>query len=140
MTSLPIVRHPSLAAPAWSAARQRVETYLRAHHIPRAEIPALAQEIVARARAGGRVGVAPVTAAIELAETLLGSRRAHHRVAKSVHPAIRLTHMATKTAPASAHPSLSPRWAGYFQKSLVKVANGLALTLSLIGATWAGNR
>ena len=140
MTSPSFPRHPSFAAPAWAAAAQRVETYLRAHRVPRGEIPALAHEIVARARANNRVGVAPVTAAIELAEAFLGTRRAHFRVAKTDHPPIRMTHMAEKTSPQTLTPSLAPRWAGFLQKSLLKVTNGLALTLSLIAATWAGNR
>lgn len=61
-------------AAAWSEARARVESYLRAHRLtnPR-QIARLASDIVGIARARQRPGVEPVTVAMETVDACMGA-------------------------------------------------------------------
>ena len=65
---------PAPSEAAWSAAAERVERYLRAHHLAGdRQLARLTADIIGIARARQRPGVEPVTLAMETVEACMGA-------------------------------------------------------------------
>jgi hypothetical protein len=69
------LKHPPVASEAaWSAATERVERYLRAHHFTGARhVARLTADIIAIARARHRPGADPMTTAMETVDACMGA-------------------------------------------------------------------
>jgi len=128
--------HSLFPTPAWTDARRRVENYLRAHRIPSEDLSAMATEILTKAWMSRRGGISPLAASMDFAHARLDAQRSRRSGPPPAHPPVQLGHMGQHAVV----PSLAPRWTIVFQRPLLKFTNGLAMTRSLIGATWAGNR
>ena len=74
----PSKRPPAPSEAAWSLAAERVECYLRAHHLTGdRQVARLTADLIGIARTRQRPGVEPVTLAMETVEACMGAWFAH---------------------------------------------------------------